>query len=140
MSTFSFEEFILSQIHIFLKSHKYTFSTWERVVEKSSSWMCYIYNDKIFIGKLYMHFICNEDQSKLVPYDVNVVFHTYTQRIINNWNEIFDNEKYKYSQQFNLNNADSLKIISYQLLPLLVPKKSGIMSFFDGSIFTAKTV
>lgn len=137
MSSYSFEDFIISQIHHSLNQNKFIYSSWERVVEKSSSWMCYVYTyDKIFIGRLYMHFFNNEDNKKLVPYDLICEFKTKYQRQINRWTELYENDIYKYTQNFNLDEIDGLKTVCQQLIPLLIlSRKSGILSFFDGSMF-----
>ena len=42
----------------------------------------------------------------------------------------------KYTQNFNLDEIDGLKTVCQQLIPLLIlSRKSGILSFFDGSMF-----
>lgn len=131
MSTYSLEDFYLQQVHENIKKNKINFSSWEREQEKASTWLCYIYNDTQFLGKLIFTFTPNFDKSRLIPLIVNIDFDTQSKREdVEPWYETRINNNYKYSCSYDLNKKDSLNKIC-QLINIIIylPKKS-ILEFF----------
>ena len=125
MSTFSLEDFYLNQIRNALNKNRYSSSSWERIQEKSSTWMCYIYSENEFIGKLTFNFKNDFSKDRLIPLKVDIDFDTHIKRYHEeDWFATTINNYYKYSCTFDLNKEDSLKIICNLIIKLVfLPKK-----------------
>ena len=90
-TNFSYEDFILTQVHKALKKSSFISSSWERLAEKSSSWKCYVYNNaQEFICLINMTFNPNFDKNKLIPIGLDVVIDSAEKKVNddNDWDEI----------------------------------------------------
>ena len=144
-SNFSYEDFILSQVHSSLKKVNYISSSWERVIEKSSSWKCFIYNNhQEFICTITMNFKTNFDKTKLIPIELDVIVDSPDKKMNedNDWDEVvplrdlnidndgFDNisnnqnNNYQYIGSYDLNHKESLKFLNRKIINLLTRSKS----------------
>lgn len=121
MSTYSLEEFYLDQVNKTLKKSKYTSSTWERIQEKSSTWLCYVYNENEFIGKLTFTFRPDFNSSRLIPLMVDIDFDTLLKKTgdVVNWNESRINDHNRFSCTYDFNDENTLRIVCINILKLL---------------------
>ena len=90
-TNFSYEDFILTQVHKALKKSSFISSSWERLAEKSSSWKCYVYNNaQEFICVINMTFNPNFDKNKLIPIGLDVVIDSAEKKVNddNDWDEV----------------------------------------------------
>ena len=143
-SNFSYEDFILSQVHSCLKKANYISSSWERVIEKSSSWKCFIYNNhQEFICTITMNFKTNFDKTKLIPIELDIIVDSPDKKMNedNDWDEVvplrdlnidndgFDNisnnqnNNYQYICSYDLNHKESLKFLNRKIINLLTRSK-----------------
>ena len=151
-SNFSYEDFILTQVHNCLKKSNFISSSWERVAEKSSSWKCYVYSvSQEFICVINMTFNPNFDKNKLIPIGLDIVIESSEKKVNedNDWDEIVpdwelsidddsnsnsnsdsetnlnQNSNYRYISSYDLNHKESLKVINRKIINLLTRSKSG---------------